>query len=183
VGTGRRALAVAWAGRVLVGPDNGILTAFLDRPDEIRVLENESLFLPDVSPTFHGRDVFAPVAARLAGGLPFKEVGPVLSDAPVLLDDLETLGDRGVVLHVDRFGNLVTSFPAETLLSRPGAKLEGPDAVVEARAKTFLEAEPGEPFLYAGSGGRLEVAVPLGSASRHLGWDRGTPVTFAGESA
>lgn len=178
VGTERRALAVAFAGRTLVGPDNGVLTPFLDGADEIRVLENRDLFLPEVSATFHGRDVFAPVAARLAGGLPFARVGPVLPVEPVRLADLLSAGDSGTVLHVDRFGNLVTSFPAEILARRPAAALVGPGAEVRARARTFGEAGPGAPFVYEGSGGRLEVAVAGGSAAEALGWGRGTAVGF-----
>ncbi len=178
VGTGRRALALRFARRTLVGPDNGIFTAFLGRADEIREITETSLFLPEVSATFHGRDVFAPGAARLLEGGDLTIVGPVLAGEPILLPDLWAEGDRGVVLHVDRFGNLVTSFPAGRLAEDPDGALAGPGAAVARRAATFGTAPPGEPFLYAGSGGRLEVAVPGGDASARLRWGRGTEVAW-----
>jgi hypothetical protein len=88
-----------------------------------------------------------------------------------------------VVLHVDRFGNLVTSFPAKALEERPGAGLSGPGATVVSRARVFCEAPGGAPFLYAGSGGRLEVAVNGGSAAEALGWSRGTTLALREEAA
>jgi S-adenosylmethionine hydrolase len=178
VGGPRRAIAAAFAGRMLVGPDNGVFTAFLPRADEVREITNTALFLPEVSATFHGRDLFAPVAAQLAGGLPLPVVGPVLAGPPVLLPDLRATGDAGVVLHVDRFGNLVTSFASKALEDRPAAALAGPGGDVTARARTFCEAEGDRPFLYAGSGGRIEVAVNGGSAASSLGWGRGTAVAL-----
>jgi S-adenosylmethionine hydrolase len=179
VGTDRRALAVRYARRTLVGPDNGALTAFLDPSAEVREVTESGLFLPEVSDTFHGRDVFAPVAAFLAGGGELGAVGPLLEEDPVRLDDLRTDGPDGVVLSVDRFGNLITSLPAEA--AAPGTTLSGPDAEVVETARTFGESS-GAPFLYAGSGGRLEVAVRGGSAAEALGWGRGTRVTL-GEAA
>jgi S-adenosylmethionine hydrolase len=176
VGTDRRAIAVRYAGRNLVAPDNGVLTAFLEPPAEIREITETSLFLPEVSPTFHGRDVFAPVAAHLAGGASFSIVGPVLDGEPVTLPDLTSEGEAGVVLTVDRFGNVITSFPAEA--AGEGVALSGPGAEVSETARTFGEAEPSRPFLYAGSGGRIEVAVPGGSAAEALEWDRGTRLTL-----
>jgi len=176
VGTDRKALAVRFAGRTLVGPDNGVLTAFLGAPAEIRELTEAALFLPEVSPTFNGRDVFAPVTAYLSRGVEFEAVGPVLEGEPVRVPDLESEGDDGVVLHVDSFGNLITNFPADALAARPDALLAGPVAEIRDRARTFGEAGSEVPFLYAGSGGRIEIAVPGGNAERVLGWSRGTAV-------
>jgi len=181
VGTERRALAVRFARRTLVGPDNGVLTPFLDLADEIREITEERLFLPEVSPTFHGRDVFAPVAVHLAGGVELASVGPALAGEPVKLAGLHAEGDAGLVLHVDRFGNLVTSFPSEALLDRPQAVLSGPEGSVKLRALTYGQAREGQPFLYAGSGGRVEVAVPHGNAADTLGWGRGTELRFSEE--
>jgi hypothetical protein len=178
VGGTRRPIAAAFAGRMLVGPDNGVFTAFLPKCEEVREITNVALFLPEVSATFHGRDVFAPVAAQLAAGLPLPIVGPALAGPPILLPDLRTEGSEGVVVHVDRFGNLVTSFPASLLADRPGAVLSGPGRGVAGRARTFCEAEPGKPFLYAGSGGRIEVAVPGRSAAAELSWGRGTALAL-----
>ena len=142
VGTERKALALRFADRIVVAPDNGILTAFLPRATEVREITERSLFLPEISPTFHGRDIFAPVAAHLANGLELTRVGPPPTGEPVVLGDLRSTGEEGVVLHVDRFGNLITSFPAEFLLDSPEATLSGPGAVVTARAETYGFAPP-----------------------------------------
>lgn len=174
VGTDRRALAVRFAGRTLVGPDNGCLTAFLDRAEAVHEITNSGLFLPEVSATFHGRDIFAPVGAFLAGGGELSAVGPPLEGEPVRAPDFASDGDEGVVLHVDRFGNLVTSFPAGVLDA--DVELSGPGVRVATRVRTFADAEGPGPFLYGGSGGRLEVAVNGGRAEDRLGWHAGTPV-------
>jgi len=174
VGTDRCALAVRFAGRTIVGPDNGCLTAFLDGATAIHEITNEELHLPEVSATFHGRDIFAPVAAFLAGGGEISATGPVFDRDPVRVPDLWADGEEGVILHVDRFGNLVTNFPASVL--DEGGRLSGPGVLLEEHVRTFAEADGTDPFLYGGSGGRLEVAVNGGSAEAHLGWHRGTTV-------
>ncbi|MEN8151965.1 MAG: SAM-dependent chlorinase/fluorinase, partial [Planctomycetota bacterium] len=170
----RRCLAVRFAGRTLVGPDNGCLTAFLDRATAIHEITNGELYLPEVSSTFHGRDLFAPVAAFLAGGGELAAVGPAFEGEPVRVPELRASGDEGVVLHVDRFGNLITNFPAAVL--DEGVGLSGPGVLLSTRLRTFAEAEGAEPFLYAGSGGRLEVAVNGGRAEDRLGWHAGTAI-------
>src|SRR5687768_2815045 len=119
VGTSRRGLAVAARSQLFVGPDNGLLTPFL-ADDEWSAFELASVEhrLPVVSRTFHGRDVFAPAAAYLAGGLAPERLGPVVGD-PVRLawaEMREVAGAiAGSVVHVDRFGNLVTSIHADSV--------------------------------------------------------------------
>jgi S-adenosylmethionine hydrolase len=178
VGTDRKALTVHFAGRTLLGPDNGVLTAFLARADTVREISEAALFLPEVSATFHGRDVFAPVAAHLANGVELAAVGPELEGAPAAVPDLYAEGDSGVVIHVDRFGNLITSFPSGALDARPSAGIAAGEVLVTRRARTFGEAEPERPFLYAGSGGRIEVGVRGDSAADRLGWGQGTRLTL-----
>lgn len=180
VGTARKVLAVRFAGRILVAPDNGVLTPFLPAAEEVREVANERLFLPEVSATFHGRDVFAPVAAHLAAGAELDLVGPALESEPVLLSDYRAEGETGRVLSIDRFGNVITSFSADVLADRVDAMLTAEGRTVAERAVTFGEAPPDTPFLYAGSGGRLEVAVAGASAAAALGWSRGTSLRFAG---
>jgi S-adenosylmethionine hydrolase len=180
VGTGRKALVVRYAERTLVAPDNGCLTAFFDEATAVHEITEESLFLPEVSATFHGRDIFAPVAAYLAGGGTLTGVGPEFSGEPVRVEGLHAEGEHGRVLHVDRFGNLVTSFPGQSVTDR--ARLEGPQGIVERTARTFSEVEPGLAFLYAGSGGRLEVGVSGGSAAKHLGWGPGTELRLRSDA-
>ena len=179
VGTDRRALAVRFAGRTIVGPDNGCLTAFLDAATAVYEITNEELYLPEVSATFHGRDIFAPVAAFLAGGGELSATGPVFDGDPVRVPDLWAEGDEGVILHVDRFGNLITNFAASVL--DEGVRLSGPGVLLSKHVRTFAEADGADPFLFGGSGGRLEVAVNGGNAETHLGWHRGTTVMLERE--
>ncbi|MFP4622607.1 MAG: S-adenosyl-l-methionine hydroxide adenosyltransferase family protein [Gemmatimonadota bacterium] len=128
VGTERRALAAAIDGRFFVAPDNGVLTRVLDgRQDAILVAIGEPDGI-DVSATFHGRDLFAPTAARLVRGEPLSDLGPGVTD-PVLLPlpspERTADGVRGEMIQVDRFGNLVTNVPAAWLRPEPGP--DGPE--------------------------------------------------------
>ncbi len=187
VGTDRRALAIRTAAGTFVGPDNGVLApaAAADPRARVRALEHPSLRLRPVSATFHGRDVFAPAAAALAGGFPFHRTGPVVTD-PVPLEGFEARRSRGAlegaVLRVDRFGNLITSVRERDLeLAFDGVPLPTLDVRVDGRAvdevaTTYGRARPGVPFVLLGSGGRLEIALRDGSAAAALGAGRGAPV-------
>ena len=183
VGTARRPIAAAAAGQTVVCPDNGLLTLFarahpLDEAREIVAPRPPHATLVEVSATFHGRDVFAPAAARLACGEALSALGPAL-DAPeiVALDVPRPRRDgvaiRGEVIHVDRFGNAISNIDRATL---------GETAVTEVRAggralgglrRTYGDANEGEPLALFGSGGWLEIAVNGGSASAQLGLGRG----------
>ena len=183
VGTARRGLAVTAGGRTFVGPDNGLFTPFLAgagwRAFELTAAEYRG---PHVSRTFHGRDVFAPAAAHLAGGLEPHRLGPAVTD-PVRLTWPEVLVAEGkiggAVLHIDRFGNLVTSIPGEALTSL------GPEITVRVAGKTlplvrtYGELKRGNPGALVGSGNRLEIAVNAGSAAKTLRAGRGTPVVVS----
>ena len=180
VGSARRGVALASGGQLFVGPDNGLFTPFLAGGDwaafEIVAPEYRR---PTVSPTFHGRDVFAPAAAHLALGLAPSRLGPPLRD-PVRLAWPEARARAGqvagVVLHVDRFGNLVTSIRAAAL----GALGAAAAVRVGGRAlrivETYADLRPGAVGALVGSQGRLEIAVREGSAARVLRARRGTPV-------
>jgi S-adenosylmethionine hydrolase len=189
VGSERRGLALAAGRHLFVGPDNGIFTLVLaEAPDaQARVVANPALFRPDVSPVFHGRDVFAPVAGRLAGGTSLEQVGPPVTD-PVLLR-LEEVRRRGpweweaTVIHVDRFGNLVTNLTRRDLDAiaalTPGGLSEIVVVVTGTAlplARTYSDVAAGEACALLGSAGRLEIAVHRGSAERELGASRGAPV-------
>jgi S-adenosyl-L-methionine hydrolase (adenosine-forming) len=189
VGSQRRALAMEAAGYRFVGPDNGLFSFLLRDQASARVhqITNAGLFRFEVSPTFHARDVFGPVAAHLARGLPLEDVGPVLGD-PVLLPSPPTrrLGAEEwetEVLHVDRFGNLITHLRREELhaiMAELEEDLSGLAAVVEGLVvplcRTYADVPDGEPCALVGGSGRLEVAVNRGNASRLLGAARGAPV-------
>ena len=183
VGTARRGLAVVARGQVFVGPDNGLFTPFLAGADwaafELAAAEYR---LPVVSRTFHGRDVFAPAAAHVATGVAPARLGPPVRD-PVRLawpTALATEGQlAGAVVHVDRFGNLVTSIRGDLL------EAFGRDATVSvagravARVGTYGELGPGCAGALVGSGGRLEIAVREGSAAAVLRARRGTAVVVS----
>lgn len=179
VGTERRALCVVDGdGRRLVGPDNGLLTPFLGAGSRAILLSDPDVVPAVPSPTFHGRDLFAPVAAWLAGGGNAARLGPPVGD-PVRLGGLSGLrtasGIEGACLAVDPFGNLVTSIRRADLGAGSADRITV--AGREARlVVTFGEGRPGELVAYWGSGGRLEIAVREGSAASEAGLGRGAPV-------
>lgn len=188
VGTDRRALVVQTERALLVGPDNGIFTPFLDgsaawRAWEVRAPEYR---LAAVSRTFHGRDVFAPAAAYLATGIAPERFGPrVLDPRRLSWPTVRAVAGAvaGAVLHVDRFGNLVTSIRAETLaeLGRGVRVRLGGRALPVVG--TYADLEPGQAGVLVGSSGRLEVAVREGSAAAQFKARRGTPIVVSRSSA
>ncbi len=173
VGTERRAIGVETRRAVYVAPDNGVLGLALAVDEARRAVElAEARYrLPEVSGTFHGRDIFAPAAAHLVCGRSLAEMGPTLSPA-----DLQAvqLPEQPEVLHVDRFGNLITSYRVgagekRLAVTAGGVRLMG-------LARTFADVEPGELLAYAGSSGYVEIAVRNGSAARLLSIGPGAPV-------
>lgn len=189
VGSERRALAIGAGGYHFVGPDNGLFTLVLAEHADAVVHEitNAGLFRHDVSPTFHGRDVFAPVAARLAGGMALAEVGPPVAD-PIQfeIEGTQPVGKdiwESPVIHVDHFGNLVTAFSAldvDEILSGvggdPNEVVVVAEGIVMPLVRTFADVAEGEPCAFLGSSRKLEIAVNRGNASRVLGAGRGAPV-------
>jgi S-adenosylmethionine hydrolase len=183
VGSARRAVAAEIGDWRFVGPDNGLLTGVLQRwpLDRGVSLTNAQYFRSTVSRTFHGRDVFAPVAAHWATGVPLEQFGPPLDEPlqrlpwpkPVLLAG----GVTGEVLAVDHFGNLLTNLSAELWADRtavPRVSLAGRD--IGPLVACYAD-RPGEPLALIGSHGRLEIAVDQGSAAAELGCGVGTAVT------
>jgi S-adenosyl-L-methionine hydrolase (adenosine-forming) len=155
VGSTRRRLIVAAGGRFYIGPDNGLFAIVIEEVGVQAVHELPPR--PHGAPTFEGRDVFAPAAAALASGVPIENLGPP-SDPPTPLLDT---GPR--VLWTDGFGNLVTN------LKPPARRLRIHNHDIVATAKTYSEARLGEPFVYVGSMGYLEVGVRESRADRLLG--------------
>jgi len=195
VGSARRALALEAGGYRFVGPDNGIFTHVLAlHPDaRIHAVTNSALFRREVSPTFHARDVFAPVAGRLAQGMSLEEVGQSVQD-PVLLQ-LPAVHPRrageweATVVHVDHFGNLITNLTEAELgrlLAASGGDPTEIVAVVEGMVlplvRTYADVQEGEACALVTSG-RLEVSVNRGSAARVLGASKGAPVRLRAVSA
>jgi S-adenosylmethionine hydrolase len=179
VGSGRRAIAVLADERLSVGPDNGVLEPMLQQGARIHAIERELLFVQPVSQTFHGRDIFAPVAAYLASGGLLEQVGPRVED-PVrnAIEPASRDGDvyRGRVVHVDRFGNLVTNIRAGSDVLDGDVEVEGKGIVGRVRS-TYADALPGEVVAVTGSDGHIEISVRDGSAARNLGVVSDTRVT------
>jgi S-adenosylmethionine hydrolase len=175
VGTARRAVAVEAAGGLLVGPDNGLLPPAADALGGIRravVLDNPDWFADTVSPTFHGRDIFAPVAARLAAGGDLAAAGAGIDPATLirLPEPVVVVGDgwlEAEVTTVDRFGNVQLAAPGETL-DRLGEHLRI-GGVTARRAVTFGEAAQGALVVYVDSADRVAIAINGGRAVVALG--------------
>jgi len=177
VGTDRRAIVVASGSHLFVGPDNGLFTLVLDRDPRARVLriDRRDLGPVRIHPTFHGRDLFAPVAARLAAGLDPGQLGPPIDDPVRLaLEPARVGADRieVTVLDVDRFGNVTTNLaPGDLVPPAPGRtpRLGLPGQPARPLARTYAEAEPGATILLWGSSGWLEIARNRDSAAEALG--------------
>jgi S-adenosylmethionine hydrolase len=183
VGSSRRPIAVQAGGQWFVGPDNGLFTGVYESEPDWRALHltSERFFRDAVSNTFHGRDIFAPVAAALASGADPDEIGVPITD-PVTLAETGVVREggrvRGSVVHVDRFGNLITSLSRQDLAGdpRPGFRLSLAGREIRSFHRFYSEAPDGEPFATWGSAGLLEIAVDGGSAAALLETGRGAEV-------
>ncbi|MBM3748318.1 MAG: SAM-dependent chlorinase/fluorinase [Acidobacteria bacterium] len=182
VGTSRRPILVQAAGQNFVAPDNGVLSmVFAREKHRVRHVTAERYFLKPVSQTFHGRDIFAPVAAHVAKGVPPARLGKLI-DNYARLDFYNPVrtGRRfwtGTVLKIDRFGNLITNFHISefpTVKTRPFVLAIGAEKVTET-ANTFTDCPLGELRLIEGSSGYLEVVAHQASAARRLGCGLGAP--------
>jgi S-adenosylmethionine hydrolase len=177
VGSARRAVAADVRGRRFVCPDNGILTRVIAScaRDEIAVVEIDPP-RDAISSTFHGRDLFAPVAARLAAGAALDTIGRGCNDV-VLLTLPQPSRDngmaRGEVIHVDRYGNLITNIPAAWVTAGARARIGGRELPC---ARTYSDVAPGLPLAVIGSRSMLEISVRDGSAAELLQADRGSEV-------
>lgn len=188
VGTDRRPLLVSGQNQYFIAPDNGVLSGVFDREANflVRHLTSEHYFLHPVSKTFHGRDVFAPVAGWLSKNWQPGSMGEEITDFKRLALPRPKEVDgamKGVVLKVDSFGNLLTNFKAEDLpaevLEKGEVKLQVGNHAVTRLVPTFAHGGAGEPVAYVGSSGYVEIAVNRGSASKTMGIGRGTPVVLA----
>lgn len=177
VGTARRMLAVDDGARIFVAPDNGVLH-FID--GVTHSIENESLFLPDGSTTFHGRDRFAPVAAAIASGIALDELGPRIDDR-VKLDYTPPKYERdcatGCIVDVDRFGNCITDIEHARLGFDP-RQLRVRGVSITRSSTNYAEAGSGA-FMIVGSSGCYEISVANESAAAMLQLGRFDIVTLS----
>jgi S-adenosylmethionine hydrolase len=183
VGSTRRPLLVEAAGQYFIAPDNGVLSLILARAKpKVRYITNERYFLKPLSRTFHGRDVFSPVAAHLASGVLPARFGPLITDYLRLgFDQPARAGKRewtGCVLKVDRFGNIITNFHIadHPQLNTHSFEVKiGPERIARL-ALTFTDCGPNELFAIVGSSGYLEIAMNQSSAAERLGCGPGASV-------
>ncbi len=190
VGTERDILLVEFDGHCFMAPDNGLLATIMDS-DGARVfrLHDRALAMLGIespSATFHGRDIFAPVAAELAAGrTTVADIGEPKTDwAPAWLDEPEVVRDRvsGVIVTVDTFGNLISNIDAALIQSfaSPVAHIAG--HAIEMR-QTYGQVRPGDYLALVNSFGVLEIARAEGNAAGGLGSDRGAPIAVTDGAA
>ena len=187
VGTERRPILVSGQNQYFIAPDNGVLSGVYEKEQNfaVRHLTSEHYFLQPVSKTFHGRDVFAPVAGWLSKHWQPASMGEAIEDFKRFAMPRPREADgalKGVVLKVDGFGNLITNFRAEDLapesLEKGTLQMQVGNHSVARMVHVFASGNAGEPVAYVGSGGYLEIAVNKGNASKTLGIGRGTPVVL-----
>ena len=183
VGTARRPILMEAGGHYFLAPDNGVLSAiFYAEKHKVRLISNERYFRKPVSRTFHGRDIFAPVAAHLAAGVPAARMGKLIEDYLKPSEEKpQRTGKRtwiGKVIKIDRFGNLVTSFHVNDFpyLDRQNFILSVGPMQTSILAHNYIECSTGEFFLIVGSGGYYEVSINQGSAAKQIRCDLGGPV-------
>jgi hypothetical protein len=201
VGSSRKAIAVHAGDYTFVAPDNGVLSYTLEKIGEVAVAEisNRDYFRKQVSSTFHGRDIFAPVAAHLASGVSFEALGDALSDMVILPQPVLIVGNgtvTGEVINIDHFGNIITSIGHLSLNADTCAELDAafvkevmnifriPNACsirlhkthIQGLHHTYSDAPLNEAFALINSDGFLEIAVRSGNAARQLDVQIGDPV-------
>lgn len=188
VGSSRRGLVVSTERHLFVVPDNGLLSLVYQRETVSQVIsiESEHYFRRPVCPTFHARDIFGPVAAWLSRGIDPSKFGPPVTDYRRLTLPAVTRTDQGEiegrVVHVDKFGNVITSLRAEDLPGRDGApgsficSFNG--RTIRQLHRYYDEGSSEEPFLIVGSSGYLEIALSRRPASALLEARRGMKVTL-----
>jgi S-adenosyl-L-methionine hydrolase (adenosine-forming) len=189
VGSKRKAILVGSEKYYYIAPDNGVLSLIyeVDPPTAVVEISAEHYILPEISKTFHGRDIFAPAAAWLSKGIDVSNFGdPVEQYVKLALPKSRIVTEgqvKGIVLHVDRFGNLITNFSQEEYLAAreksPGDKflVTIANREIQGLKEFYAESQKGELLALFGSTNYLEIAQNQGSAARTLGLSRGAEVT------
>jgi len=191
VGTNRRPLLIQTKQGFLIGPDNGLLAlaAKNQKAENIYAITNRKLMLPQISSTFHGRDIFAPAAAHLANGISPREFGPriqkiVIPEFAKMVRKKDSL--VGEVIHIDGFGNIVTNFSKkeiELLNIKNTIKVKLKNAELRLKlCRSYTDAEKGEPLAIIGSHDFLEIALNQGNAAKIFRTKSGNTVTLYHES-
>lgn len=177
VGTARRPIAAQIGEQRYVGPDNGTLTMFLARAQrenwKVQTVElNQRRYWRDeISTSFHGRDIFAPVAAHLAAGVPLSAVGSPMSDPvllPLAVPERTAAGLRGEIIHIDHFGNIGTNIKREDVAPLGSVSVRACGQDMSGLSATFGDKPPGELIAFINSIGELAIAVVNGNAGQRL---------------
>jgi S-adenosyl-L-methionine hydrolase (adenosine-forming) len=187
VGSGRRIVYARIGDGQFVAPDNGLLSRLASRrqPSKIIGIENKQFWLPDVSTTFHGRDIMAPVAARLSLGLPPDELGPPVAQlADLTWPEVQRVANHidGEVIEVDSFGNLITNITRDMLRGVPtdeSVTISCDEHETQGIFATYSDQPPMTLVALVGSGDRLELAIVDENASAMLGVKSGAAVRVA----
>ncbi|MCX7726192.1 MAG: S-adenosyl-l-methionine hydroxide adenosyltransferase family protein [Chitinispirillaceae bacterium] len=173
VGSSRKALVIKTENYFFIGPDNGVFSWALrdERDVKIRTIENQKLFLKsDISSTFNGRDIFAPITAHLANGISFDKIGPEVDSYQKIPYPIFTVENRTIlaeIVFVDHFGNLITSVKSNVISEKPQEIIlytEGRKYTLPFR-DFFAAVEEGHPLIYIGSAGYLEIGINKGNAA------------------
>lgn len=186
VGTNRRPVAVQIDDQLFVGPDNGLFSLIqADENHDVKAvqLDNSNYWAETASKTFHGRDIFAPVAGALASGAKLSDVGSPIEELvsyrwamPIADKD----GIQGWIVHIDHYGNLITNIKQaliDDVLSEEDCKIYIGNTIIDGVHDTFGAVEEGEPVAYIGSSGMLEIAINQGNAHQMLSVQKGANIS------
>lgn len=185
VGTSRHPVAIQIEDQFFVGPDNGIFSLIVDEFRYKAVRLTEKKYWREIpSNTFHGRDIFAPVAGHLAKGVPLDKLGEPLEELvtyrwAVPISDKD--GILGWIIHIDRFGNLISNIPASLIdeaVGSSGIRIYVGNTILDELVSTFGAVSDGEPAAYIGSSGTLEIAINKGNAREMLGVEKGAQLSI-----
>ena len=177
VGSERRAILVKSQGQFLVGPDNGVFSDFFQADARIFHLTQKEFFLKEISQTFHGRDIFAPVCAHLASGREPQEMGEEITDPLALpFPEPKKQGNLilGEVIYIDRFGNLITNLTKEQIPQNAVIRILGKE--ISGLSQSYAQHSPGSLLAIIGSSGLLEISLANDNASLRLKAGIGQPV-------
>ena len=196
VGSDRRAIVYQTDSTFFVCPDNGVLSYLLqnveneqEQPIDAVEIKNKAYYLPEVSNTFHGRDIFAPVAAHLSLGVPLADFGPpaqTLVQLPIPAPELSGNTLTGQIVKIDRFGNAITNI-SESTSARLESATTGKISAYEIRSgsvrlnrfnRAYADSGIGKPLAIIGSAGLLEIAINGGNAKEDLGLKWGDPIVI-----
>lgn len=184
VGSTRRAIACQTETGCFVCPDNGVLSYVLDEDAPLRTVsvDNTEYCLPEISNTFHGRDIFAPIAAHLSRGVLLRDIGRAVNNlvrlkgSKVQITRTEIIGR---IIWIDSFGNLITNISSEILestIARENFAIRAGNVEINRLNRSYAESQAGECLAIIGSFGRLEISVNQGNAAQLLELKRGDPI-------